>query len=311
MGVTVGTIAEFIMYVNMLTFPVSAIGWTASMIQRASASQKRINAFMDVEPSICDPVLPVRNQLDGKIRFQNVSYTYPNTGIRALRSFSLTIEKGQRIAIVGQTGSGKTTIAQLLLRMMDPDEGEIIMDDTPLNRYALSTLRTQICYVPQDVFLFSDSIRENIAFGVKEANDKAVFSAADQACVYNDINGFPDKFATQIGERGVTLSGGQKQRVSIARALIKDKGILLFDDCLSAVDTKTENDILLRLNDHLTGRTALFITHRINPSISFDKIIVLVDGEIAEMGTHEELLQHKGYYFEMFEQQRIETDFQP
>ncbi len=259
-NVTVGTIAEFVMYVNMLTFPVSAIGWTASMIQRAAASQKRLNEFLQTEPVIVSPLNPITSDsFKGDIVFDGVDFTYSNTGIHATNQVSFHIRQGEKIAIVGHTGSGKTTIAQLLLRMYDPQKGTIRIDGTPINKLDLQQLRNQISYVPQDVFLFSDSVADNISFGRKEATIDQVKQAAIYANVEKEINGFSDQYNTMIGERGVNLSGGQKQRISIARALIKEPQIVIFDDCLSAVDTKTEKEILSNLNSFLENKTAMKI----------------------------------------------------
>ncbi len=305
-NVTIGTIAEFVMYVNMLTFPVSAIGWTASMIQRAATSQKRLNEFLQTEPVIVSPANAIAPPLEGNIVFDKVDFTYPNTGIQAIKNFSLTIRKGEKIAIVGHTGSGKTTIAQLLLRMYDPSRGSIRFDGNEITKMDIQHLRKQISYVPQDVFLFSDSVADNIAFGVDQATQEDIRQAAVFANVEKEINGFSNQYKTQIGERGVNLSGGQKQRISIARALIKDPHIVIFDDCLSAVDTKTEKEILAYLNSFLENKTAIIITHRILPSVSFDKIIVLEEGKIIEEGTHAGLIDRKGYYYFLNEQQRQE-----
>ncbi len=307
-GMTVGAIAEFVMYINMLTFPVSAIGWTASMIQRAAASQKRINEFLNTQPEIVNPPDPVMQPVGGHIVFENVNFIYPNTGIQALKDFNLEIKKGQKIAIIGHTGSGKTTIAQLLLRFYDCSGGRILMDGVDIRRLDLATLRRELSYVPQDVFLFSDTIAANILFGVDQLSREQVENAAAYANVEKEIAGFPEKYETMVGERGVALSGGQKQRTTIARALIKDSQVVIFDDCLSAVDTRTEKEILSNLNRFLHERTALIITHRILPFFPFDKIIVMEEGLIIEEGTHEELLSRNGYYTFLFNRQNLERE---
>jgi ATP-binding cassette, subfamily B, multidrug efflux pump len=303
-----GTITEFVIYITMLTFPVSAIGWVASMVQRASASQKRLNEFLDTESTIQSPSAAVTATLQGNISFQNVDFTYPNTGIHALKDFNLDIRKGEKVVIIGRTGSGKTTIAQLLLRMYDPDKGKIGIDGTDLRQYDLQDLRRQISYVPQDVFLFSDTVAGNIQFGLDKADDEKVRLAARYASVDKEIEGFSNRYATMIGERGVTLSGGQKQRISIARGLIKDPEIIVFDDCLSAVDAKTEKEILGNLYQYLQYKTAIIITHRIFSLFDFDRIVVVEDGKIVETGTHRELIAINGYYTYLYEQQQAENN---
>jgi ATP-binding cassette, subfamily B, multidrug efflux pump len=307
-GITIGTIAEFVIYINLLSFPVSAIGWTASMIQRAAASQKRLNEFLDTRPEIVEPVNPVNREFEGAIGFNKVNFTYPNTGIHALKNFSLNIKRGEKVAIIGRTGSGKTTIAQLLLRFYDPNSGNITIDGVDVSKISLRHLRRQISYVPQDVFLFSDTVSGNIRFGEEGQLNGKVEAAARYASVEKEIEGFAQKYDTMIGERGVTLSGGQKQRISIARAMVKEPKIVVFDDCLSAVDARTEKEIIGNLYRYLRDKTAIIITHRIFSLFSFDNIIVLEDGEVVEMGTHEQLLSHDGYYAHLYRQQQQERE---
>jgi len=301
---SLGTITEFVIYINMLTFPVSAIGWTASMIQRAAASQKRLNEFLHTSPIIHNQPAAKEIKIEGNIKFTGVDFTYSHTGIEALKDFSLTIKKGDKVAIIGRTGSGKSTVAQLLLRMYDVKSGKIELEGTDIREIDLKSLREQISYVPQDVFLFSDSVANNISFGMKNGSKIQVEKAAMQASVHKDISGFSEQYETMIGERGVTLSGGQKQRISIARALIKDHGLVIFDDCLSAVDAKTENEIIGNLYEYLENRTAIIITHRIFSLFHFDKIIVIEDGRIVEQGTHDQLMNLNGYYTELYNRQQ-------
>ena len=313
-GTTVGTIAEFVLYIQMLTFPVSAIGWTASMTQRAAASQKRINEFLHTEPEIKNqstPFPPPLGEIEGdgavlqgNINFTDVDFTYPHTGINAIKNFSLQINKGEKVAIIGRTGSGKSTIAQLLLHMYNPQKGLITYDGIPINKIDINTLREQISYVPQDVFLFSETVSNNISFGLENASQEKIITAAKQASVHSEIEKFQHNYKTLIGERGVTLSGGQKQRISIARALIKDPQIVIFDDCLSAVDARTEKEIIENLYQYLENKTALIITHRIFSLFKFDKIVVLDEGSIAEQGTHDELMQKNGIYTGMYKRQQ-------
>lgn len=300
------TIVEFVIYINMLTFPVSAIGWTASMIQRASASQKRLNEFLQTQPSIKNSGSAKKIVLSGDIQLKNVDFTYLHTGVKAIQNLNLHIRPGNHIAIVGRTGSGKTTLAQLLMRMFDVNKGEILFDGINSKDIELGHLRRQISYVPQDGFLFSDTITNNIAFGAREIDLEKAKEAARLAAIHRDIENFPKGYNTEIGERGVMLSGGQKQRISIARALMKNAPILILDDCLSAVDAKTEKEITGNLASYLENKTSIVITHRIFSLLHFDKIIVLEQGKMIEEGRHEELLKKKGVYYSMFLRQQQE-----
>ena len=300
------TIVEFVIYVNLLTFPVSAIGWTASMIQRASASQKRLNEFLNTSSEIANSPHAKSVELEGDILLKDVNFVYLNTGIKALKNFNLHIKKGEKVALIGRTGSGKSTVAQLLLRMYDATSGRIYLDGEPIENMDLTHLRRQISYIPQDGFLFSDTIENNIAFGALKTDRKKVEHAAAMAVVDKEIEGFDKQYETMVGERGVTLSGGQKQRVSIARALMKDAPILILDDALSAVDARTEKAILAELNVYLQNKTAIFITHRISGLVQFDNIIVLEEGKIVEQGTHFDLLSKDGVYAEMYARQAQE-----
>jgi ATP-binding cassette subfamily B protein len=304
-NITPGNIAEFVIYVGMLTWPVTSIGWIASIIQQAAASQHRINEFLDT-PTKINGDTKGEFTLNESIEFKNVSFLYKDTGIQAISDFNLTIKKGEKIAIIGKTASGKTTIAELLLRMYDVTEGAILIDGKNLKSINLGALRKDIAYVPQDLFLFSDTIEKNIGFGVNDYDLDEVMQYAEYASIHNEIAELPKGYESLVGERGVTLSGGQKQRISIARALIKKPDIVILDDCLSAVDTKTEQKILNYLNTELKDKTAIIITHRIQSLIDFDQIIVMEDGKIAEQGSHKELLAKKGYYYEILEQQQLE-----
>ncbi|WP_262246333.1 ABC transporter ATP-binding protein [Parapedobacter soli] len=303
--ITSGNIAEFIIYVNQLTFPAMALAWVTSLIQRAAASQKRINEFLRTQPEIRSTATG-EFQTNGHIRFEHVSFTYPDTGIQALNDVSFEVKPGEVLAIVGRTGSGKSTLANLLMRMYDVQDGAILVDGHDIRQLPLQTYRSQIGFVPQDVFLFSDTIANNIVFGLDTSDSGEIENAAKQAAVYHNIIAFDQGFETNIGERGITLSGGQKQRVSIARALIKKPQILIFDDCLSAVDTKTEEEILRNLSVAMAGKSTIFIAHRVSTIKNADHILVLDHGRVIEQGSHEELLAMEGSYHELYEKQLLE-----
>ncbi len=299
-----GNIAEFVIYINLLMFPISSIGWVASMVQRAGASQKRINEFLNTEPEINSSASPITlPKLKGEIILNNISFTYPHTGIKALRNFSLQIAAGEKVAIIGKTGSGKSTIAHLLLRMYDIQQGDLLMDGHMIGDYDLKELRKQIAYAPQDTYLFSDTIHNNIKFGKDDADKESVIKAAVMADLDKDVQRLQKGYETVIGERGVMLSGGQKQRIILARAILKDSNILILDECLSAVDTQTEKTILYNLEDHLNGKTTIVITHRLFTGWQFDKIVVMEDGRIIEQGNHESLLSKGGPYARLYHHQ--------
>jgi ATP-binding cassette subfamily B protein len=302
----IGTIAEFLIYVNMLTWPVAAVGWVTSLVQQAEASQKRINEFLQEEPKIKNKV-DIHTNVQGNITFKNVSFTYPDTNIQALKNVSFSIKKGETLAVLGKTGSGKSTILDLIGRLYDIESGSITIDQTNVDMLNLDDLRNSIGYVPQDAFLFSDSIKNNIMFGKGDATEDEVIEAAKNADVHKNIKGFTNGYETKLGERGITLSGGQKQRISIARAIIKSPEILLFDDCLSAVDTETEEKILNNLNQVSKGKTTIIVSHRISSAKNADKIIVLDEGKIIQSGTHESLLNVNGYYKELYNNQLTES----
>ncbi len=304
---SVGVIAEFVLYVNMLTWPVAIVGWLTSIIQRAEASQKRINEFLKELPEIKNEVTK-ETPIKGKIEFRNVSFTYDDTNITALKDISFTIEEGQTVAILGKTGSGKSTILDLIARLYDVDSGKILIDNVPLNQLNLNTLRKSIGAVPQDAFLFSDSIKNNIKFGNQNSSDEEVVSVAKNAVVHENIMEFKNQYETVLGERGITLSGGQKQRVSIARALLKKPQIYLFDDCLSAVDTETEETILNNLELASSAKTTIIVSHRVSSAKNADKILVLDEGELLQEGTHEKLNNIEGYYKELYLHQLSEKE---
>lgn len=304
-NITTGNIAEFIIYVNMLTWPMASIGWVTAIIQRAAASQKRINEFLNTESEINEGNTELE-YFTGEISFKNVSFTYEDTNIQALKNISFDILPNKSLAILGKTGSGKSTIANLICRFYDCNSGEIILDNKNIKEYKLHDIRKHMGYVQQETILFSDNIENNIAFSKNNIDMKQIVDAAKQANIHHNIEDFPEKYNTLVGERGVTLSGGQKQRISIARALIKKPQILIFDDCLSAVDTKTEDHILKSLKKLMINKTTIIISHRISSIKHCDEIIVLSEGSIIEQGTHESLLKQKGAYFEMNELQLAE-----
>ena len=305
-NLSIGNIAEFLIYVYLLTWPVTALGWITSIIQRASASQKRINEFLRESSDITSSENK-RIILQGKIEFKNVFFKYSDTKIQGMENISFTINPGDSLGIIGPTGSGKSTIANSILRLFDIDKGQILIDDTDIKQLNISHFRKQIGYVPQDVFLFSDTIENNILFGTENKSFDLVKEAAENADLLRNINSFPEKFETKIGERGITLSGGQKQRVSIARAIIKEPKILILDDCLSAVDTKTENVILENMKKIMVNKTSIIISHRISSVKLAKKIIVIDSGKIIEEGNHKTLLERKGVYFDLYKQQ-LESD---
>lgn len=305
--IPIGVIAEFILYVNMLTWPVAVVGWVTSMVQQADASQKRINEFLQEEPEIQNNSTKTFN-CEGNIEFKNVSITYDDTKIEALKNISFSVKKGETVAFLGKTGAGKSSIVNLVSRLYDVNSGLITIDAIPIKEINLTDLRKAIGFVPQDPFLFSDSISNNIKFGYNKATTQEIINAAKKAVVHQNIVDFKDGYNTILGERGVTLSGGQKQRVSIARAIIKNPQILIFDDCLSAVDTETEERILTNLEDLSKNKTAFIISHRVSSAKNADKIIVLDGGEIIQQGSHNQLINQKGYYKELYEKQLLEKE---
>ncbi len=305
---SIGVIAQYFMYLNMLIWPFTSLGWVTMLIQRAEASMARINEFLKQKPEIENSV-PHETPISGKIEFKNVSYTYENTGIQALKDVSFTLEKGKSLAITGKTGSGKSTIVLLLARLLQPTSGQILVDGIPYENLNLKSLREAIGFVPQEAFLFSDTIQHNILFGASEEKGlQDVKKYAQKAAVHKNIEGFKDRYETVLGERGVTLSGGQKQRISIARALIKEPEILVFDDSLSAVDTETEEEILNNLKSEMNQKTSLIVTHRISSAKNADKILVLDDGKVVEYGSHADLVNKEGVYFSLVKKQLMETD---
>jgi ATP-binding cassette subfamily B protein len=302
--ISTGNIAEFIIYVNKLTWPVASLGWITSIIQRAAASQKRINEFLDIKNDIVSTD-NIEKELSGKLTFENVNFLYPDSGIHAIKNLSFEVSPGQSIAIIGTTGSGKSTIANLICRMYDIDSGSLRIDDQDIKKYSLSSLRSQIGYVPQDVFLFSDTVGQNIAFGKDAMTQEEIIQAANDADLMENIDRFPNGLETRVGERGITLSGGQKQRVSIARAVAREPKILILDDALSAVDTKTENAILNAMARIMKNRTSVIISHRVSSAKLADKIIVLDDGALIEKGAHSELMKLNGVYKELHDKQLV------
>ena len=303
----IGTIAEFILYVNMLTWPVASLGWVSSMVQEAEASQKRLNEFLKIEPEIKNNNNN-SSDIQGSISFEDVSFTYQDTNIQALKNVTFTVKKGETLAILGKTGSGKSTILSLISRLYDVTDGRITIDQNEISTLNLNDLRNNIGIVPQDAFLFSDTIKNNIKFGNQNATDEEVIEAAKSAVVHDNIITFNKQYDTILGERGITLSGGQKQRVSIARAIIKQPAILLFDDCLSAVDTETEETILNNLFEICKDKTTIIVSHRVSSAKNADKIIILEDGKIIQQGSHNQLINQEGYYASLYLKQLSEKE---
>jgi ATP-binding cassette subfamily B protein len=305
--ITVGNIAEFVIYVNMLTWPFAAVGWVTSLVQQAASSQERINEFLHQQPEIVNEE-ENSTPIHGKIEFKNVVFKYPDTGIIALNGVNFSVMPGKVLAILGRTGSGKSTVANLICRLFDADSGQVLIDDRPIKSLNLFDLRKSIGYVPQEVFLFSDSIENNIAFGLNPNTEvlNKIEVAAKNADVLTNIQSFKEGFKTVLGERGITLSGGQKQRVSIARAIAKDPEILIFDDCLSAVDTETEENILNNLKTVMNGKTSIIISHRVSSVKNADEIVVMDEGRVAEQGTHNQLLNKGGIYADLYTRQLLE-----
>jgi len=306
--IELGVLAEFIIYVNMLTWPVATVGWVTSIVQQAEASQKRINEFLSQKPDIQDCIKATKKLSNFNISFDNVNFTYDDTGVKALKNVSFKLQSGKTLAVMGPTGSGKTTILQLLSKTYLPNSGKVSLGDFSLEEYAQKDICEIMGVVPQQPFLFSDTIAHNISFGKPNANKLEIEKAAKQASVHSNIVDFKRGYETMLGERGITLSGGQKQRVSIARALIKRPKILLLDDCLSAVDTETEEAILNGLRENNKDTSTVIVCHRVSSAKNADYILILKDGEIAEYGTHEDLVSKAGYYKELYEEQRSEDD---
>jgi len=306
---SIGVIAEFILYVNMLTWPVASLGWISSMVQEAEASQKRINEFLKIVPEIRNNS-KTNTKINGEISFEEVSFVYDDTNIKALNTISFKVKKGETLAILGKTGSGKSSILTLISRLYDVSSGKILIDGKPIDSINLFDLRNSIAIVPQDAFLFSDSIKNNIKFGKENATDEEIIAVAKKAAVHDNIVNFTNQYDTILGERGITLSGGQKQRVSIARALIKDPEILLLDDCLSAVDTETEEIILSNLKDYCQNKTTIIVSNRVSSAKNADTIIIIDEGSIIQQGPHNQLVNEEGYYKELYLKQLSEKDLQ-
>lgn len=305
--IQIGVVVEFLLYVNILTWPVAVVGWVTSMVQEAEASQERINEFLNEVPEI-ENNNAAHIEIQGKVSFKDVTFTYEDTNITALKNINFTVNSGETLAILGNTGSGKSTIIELISRLYDVSEGEVLLDDKPIKEINLNDVRSQIGFVPQDPFLFSDTIENNIKFGKNDATEDEIINAAKNAVVHDNIIDFTNGYKTILGERGVTLSGGQKQRVSIARAIIKNPKILIFDDCLSAVDTETEEKILANLEKVSKSKTTFIISHRVSSAKNADKIIVLEHCKIIQQGTHNQLIKVNGYYKNLYEQQLLEKE---